>query len=191
MTDTPSPALLDDDLDFDLDSIAAQRREGGRRPMRFRWRNEVMELPSELPLDVLAPLKGQASSLSLVFAEAIGAGTSGGGRDSTEIILSVIASKPDLPSELVDAVTEMGRRLFNSEEHPEQWERFIAGRPSTDDAVALGRKLFDRYGVTLGEASPSSGSSPAGGRTSSATSGASTTASTPEGSSPDQAPPAS
>lgn len=176
MSDT-SPAkvvALNDDV-IDLDAERATRREakGGATPVKFGG-SVIAVLPVELPLEVLAPLKAIDLDIAMLVRQVMDIRQADGDQAqaeaATSLIIDLLVSRPSLPVEVIEAVTEMGRRLLNSPEYPEGFAKFAEQRPSREDVGAFAKGLFRRYGVGLGEALASSDSSASGGTTSKPTS---------------------
>lgn len=156
-------------------SARAARREGGSKPVRVPFGEETFELPAELPAAVVETLLDPDVEIAQMIIAAIQAYKAGtGDENTTAVIAGVLTSRPDLPLGFVRAVIGAIEQLFGTD----QWARFQAQQPSAHDLIALIRGLVQVYGVGLGEAFKSSGSSATGGTTSKRTSSAST-ASTP------------
>ena len=160
-----------DEFELDLDSARSARAEMGPPPT-VKIDGEVLELPRELPLDVLEPLTGINVDVSVLVSQVLDARKEA--KDSgeaaneamLEAVVNMLVVNPSLPAELVDAAKEMARRLFG----PEGYAHLIKQRLSLKDIAALARFLLRRYGVGLGEALPSSDSSEGTGTTSKPTS---------------------
>lgn len=176
------------DLDvIDLDAARAVRLEARGKPTPVRIGGEtIAELPVELPLDVFSPIKALDLDIALLLRQAMDIakadGDTGQAQAATSLVIDLLVSRPTLPVELIDAVTEMGRRLLDSEQYPEGYAKFIAARPSREDIAEFAKGVFRRYGVGLGEALQSSDSSKNDGGTSKPTSLTTTPARTSEGS---------
>lgn len=156
-------------------SARAAKREGKNEAVKVPFGKETYVLPAELPATVAETLLDPEVEIAQLIFAAIQAFKSGEGDENTAgAIASVLASRPDLPIGFVRAVYGAIEQLFGSE----QWASFQAQQPSAQDMVALVKGLFRAYGVGLGEAFKSSGSSETGGTTSKRTSSVST-ASTP------------
>lgn len=187
--------MTDTDMELlDLDAASAARREGGVKPLGLRFKGDTFTLPAELPLDVFEPLVGLDLDLALLLRQVMDVADATSDAEqrkaSTSLIVDLLVNRPTLPKEVVEAIGDMARRLFDSAEHPDQWAAFMAKRPTKDDLAGLAKGLFKKYGVSLGEASGSTESSGDAGPTSSATSSASTD-STPAASGKRRAPRAS
>lgn len=173
----------DDFFDLDLDAARKQRaaeREGKKRDLPIRFGGEVIAtLPVEMPVDVLAPLRNLDGDLTLLLREAMGAAKGGGSGEArwnaTELVIDILASNPRLPVTALDTFAEVARGLFGED----GYAALVANRPTAQDFAVLVKGVFRFYGLTLGEASPSSDSSTDDGRTSSGTS-STTSDSTPE-----------
>lgn len=195
MTTTPD---LDFDLGIDLDaerSLRAQQREvqADSVPIRLGGKT-VATIPTELPLDVLAPLRRLDEEITLLLRSvmtAMNAGREAQERwDATSLIVDILAANPKLPTTVVDVIHDMAVALFGEE----GFAAFMAARPSKDDLAVLAKRLLAFYGFSLGESQPSS-DSPTGeeqdGGTTSLPTGSTTTGSTSEESGAAPASPAS
>ncbi|MBG0819026.1 hypothetical protein [Planomonospora sp. ID82291] len=172
---------------LDLDAARAERLEAARAeygaavadffPLRFRGR-DICELPTELPLDVLEPLTDVAVDLGLIVRTALDAARSQDPNAATMAVIDMVVDQliinQQLPEQLMTAAKEMAARLLGEDGYP----AFLAARPSVFDVVALVKGLLRKYGLRLGESSPSSASS-SGGTTSTPISPATTPDSTP------------
>ncbi len=172
----PDPFILD------LDRERAIRREAGRKPTPLRiGGTEVATLPAELPLDVFAPVKRLNLDFALLFRQALDMTKADSDaqsqRAATDLIVDLLVGNPNLPTDLLAAIHDMGVALMGEE----GLAGFLAARPSSDDVGALVKGLFRLYGLSLGEASASLASQESDGTTSTPTSSAST-GSTPEAS---------
>jgi hypothetical protein len=165
---------------IDLGAARAARREGKATSVKVGLGVEgepLIELPVELPVDSLSPLK--RIELDRDFGLLVAA------RDQAaaeQVLRDLITVKPTRGTELLSAGQECLERLFCSdldecELDPEpgertvhgedcDWPRFLSWRPSTQDYVVLLKGLWAAYGAALGEAFGSSGSSGTGGATS-------------------------
>lgn len=146
-------------------------------PLRFR-RRQICMLPAELPLDALEPLLNVQVDLPLILRTALDAVKAG--EDGTKAFLAVldmvvdlVVMNKDLPAELLAAVKAVGRRVMGDD----GYEAFVQARPSINDVIALIKGLGGKWGVGLGESSPSSTGSPSS-TTSTPTSAATSTDST-------------
>lgn len=171
------------DLDADRASRAAQREgKGASLPIRFGG-EKIADLPVELPLDVLLPLREIDEDLALMFRTVMQMASQQTGEasrmDATNLVVDLLVSNPNLPTVMLDTAAQIGRNLLTVE----GYDKFIAQRPSREDIGALIKGVFRYYGVSLGEASAPSDSSDSGGATSNTTS-SSTSDSTPEVSGP-------
>jgi hypothetical protein len=163
---TVTPGVLDLDAAREQRARLRASRQEGRGdtlPIRFGGK-QIAELGAEFPLDVLEPLQHVNLDLALLIRQAIDL-TAAENQDAQmatlDTIVSVLASNPDLPREVIDAVKEMGRRLLTEE----GYAQFIAQRPTPWDMGALVSHLLSWYGVNLGDfSSPSTPST--GGATS-------------------------
>lgn len=165
----------DDEFEFDLDKARTARREIKRIPA-IRIGGERLELPVELPVDVLAPLTELDVDVSLLVRMAIDARKKAraDGDDGIEAILDsvidIFIANPKLPQDLVEAVKTMARRLFGEP----GYNHLAANRLTLPDLGELAKFIGRQYGVGLGEALPSSDSSEGTGTTSNQTSSGST-----------------
>ena len=170
------PEVLD--LDAERKTRAAER-EGKQRPLPIRFGGEeIAVLPVELPIDVLAPLRNLDGDLTLILRQAMQSRNSGDTGPTTDLVVDVLASNPALPVTALNTLSQVAKNLLTEE----GFERLVAQRPSGQDYAALAKGVFRFYGLSLGEASPSSDSSTdEPGETSPGTS-STTSTSTPEGS---------
>ncbi|MFB8235530.1 hypothetical protein ACFC58_03170 [Kitasatospora purpeofusca] len=141
----------------------------------------VATLPAELPLEVWQPLVG-IPYLPLLLRKLVEAAQSQGEEqaEAAGLVVDVLGSEPGLPSDLIAAAGEMGRRLLGED----GFHRLMAQRPSHSDILELVRYAWTKYlggGAGLGELIGPSASPSNAGPTSKPTSSASTT-STPEAS---------
>ena len=189
---------LDEVFAIDLDeerSRRASEREVKEESLPIRFGGQVVAtVPTELPLDVLSPLRRMDSEITLILRSVMTlANASNEAKqrwDATELIVDVLAANPALPSTVIEVIEDMARRLFGDD----GYEALVAQRPTRDDLAFLTRRLLNFYGLTLGESRPASPSSTeeeaSGGETSKPTS-LTTTASTSEESGAAPATPAS
>ncbi|WP_406205308.1 hypothetical protein OH807_30625 [Kitasatospora sp. NBC_01560] len=141
----------------------------------------VASLPAELPLEVWQPLVG-IPYLPLLLRKLVEAAQSQGEQqaEAAGLIVDVLGSEPGLPSDLIAAAGEMGRRLLGED----GYTRLMAERPSHSDVLELVRYAWSKYmggGAGLGELIGPSETPTSGGTTSRPTSSGITT-STPEAS---------
>lgn len=159
----------------DLD---AGRREAADEPIAVVLNRREWVLPPQLPASVLDPLiDGELDDLLALFIEVYGDGKPETDLDVNKV-LAVIGRNPRLLSATLRAL----RRAFEQLLGEEQWQQWLAMRPSLPDYFRLGRAAFAEYGVGLGEALGLSSSSETDGRTSKQTSQATPRASTRGGS---------
>lgn len=171
------------DLDAERQARAAER-EGSKKPWPIRIGGQVIcTLPPEVPLSVITPLRAIDDTIALVLRQAM---TLASDKDAagakwafSELVVDMLATSPDLPVKVVEVIEQISRNLLTSE----GVDKFMAAEPSLPDIQALAKGVFRFYGVTLGEASPSSESSTDGGGTSLTTSSMNSD-STPEASGP-------
>lgn len=180
---------LDFDLGIDLDAERERRaaaREVKATEFPIRLGGEVVAMiPTELPLDVLAPLRRLDEEITLLLRSvmtAMNAGREAQERwDATSLIVDILAANPSLPTTVVDVIHDMAKALLGEE----GFTRLMSKRPSKDDMAALTKSLLSFYGLALGESQPSS-DSPSGeeqdGGTTSLPTGSTTTDSTSEAS---------
>jgi hypothetical protein len=178
------------DLDAARKSRAAQR-EAKDQPQPIVFGGEVVAyLPVELPLNVIAPLREIDDTIAIVIRQALAlAKNTDDARarwEASELVVDMLAATPDLPIKLVDVVTKIAVNLLTQE----GLDAFMAVRPSIQDIAAFVKGVFRHYGVSLGEALPSSDSPTGDGGTSLSTSSPDSN-STPEASGPTQEPLAS
>jgi hypothetical protein len=170
---------------FDLSSARADRararaarREGRGDTLKICFGGEeIAEIGAEFPLDVLSPLQDVNLDLALLVRQALDLMNAEGTEEQVAVvsfIVDVLAANPSLPTELITAIGEMGKRLLG----PEGYAAFLAQRPTPWDIAALATHLMNWYGVSLGESSGSS-TPVTGGGTSNPTSNP-TSESTPE-----------
>lgn len=191
---------------FDMDTARverartrAARREGRGDTLVIRFGGQdIAELGAEFPLDVLEPFSDINLDLALLIRQAIdlmNAEDQGSQFATIDMIVSVLAANPKLPTEVIAAVKEAGRRLLSEDGEDRQdgedgYAKFVERRPTPWDVAALVRHLMNWYGVTLGDFSSPSTPSVDGG-TSKPISNATTTVSTPAGPGGAQVTPAS
>lgn len=166
-----TPAGDGDDLEFDLDRHRAARREARHVPA-LRMEGKRYELPIELPVDVFEPLTQLNMDVSVLIRQVLDVRKQAEENDESanlaimSAVIDMLVVNPKLPQDLVEAVKEMGRRLLGDE----AYAVLARSRPSKDDLGDLVKYLAGQYGVSLGEASRSSGSSKEPGTTSRPTS---------------------
>lgn len=177
------------DLDQERQSRAGQR-EGSGKPLPIWFGGKkIAELPVELPLNVIAPLRQIDDTIALVIRQAMSLATNNDAAakwQASELVIDMLASSPDLPVKLLQVVEEISKNLLTEE----GLAAFLDARPSFQDIAALAKGVLRHYGISLGESSASSDSSTDGGGTSNTTS-SDTSDSTPEASSPPPEIPAS
>lgn len=168
---------MSDDLSMSLDLDAARKqraaeREGKKRDLPIRLGGQdIATLPVELPVDVLAPLRNLDGDLTLLLREAMATTKRGDDAtarwDATELVVDILASNPRLPVTALDTFGQVAKNLLGEDGFAALMEQ----RPTGQDVAFLVKGVFRFYGLTLGEASPSSDSSTDdSGRTSSGTS---------------------
>lgn len=176
MSETPTTALAPLDLDADRKRRAAER-EGKQMDQPIIIGGEVIAvLPVELPIDVLAPIRGMDDDIALLLREMVKGMQSGDGRaDATGLFVDLIAANPKLPTNLLDTIQQITRNLFGNE----GYEALVKARLTREDLGYLAKGVMEFYGLSLGESLPSSDSPTDDGTTSSSTSSG-TSPSTPD-----------
>lgn len=186
--------MSDDEFDgLDLDQerqVRAAQREGKKTELPIRIGGQIIAtLPIELPFEVLTPLRKIDDTIALVLRQGMTLASDNAAAakwEATELVVNMLASTPDLPVKIVEVIEEITTNLLT----PEGLEKLRAAKPSVPDLRALALGILRWYGVSLGEASPSSDSSTDGGGTSLTTSSTNSD-STPEESGPTEEPLAS
>lgn len=170
--------ITNDDLELDLDQGRAASNE--HKPKRIRVGGKLIDLPQELPIDVFEPLLDVDADVSLLFRQALDARETAGDNQMglVSAVIDMLVVNPQLPKQLVEAVKEMARRLVGDEGYAD----LAAARLSTAEAGKIAKFLGRAYGVSLGEASPSSGSAEEGSGATSQLTSSGATDSTPEAS---------
>lgn len=170
------------DIDAERDSRTAQREGHADGLPIVSGGVTIALLPVELPIDVFAPLKDIDEALMLLLHEAMKMATGPDAAakwEATDLVVGLLASTPRLPVQVIEVAKGIGENLMGAE----GFAAFMALRPSKEDIGSLVKRVFRFYGVSLGEALPSSDSSETGGGTSSTTSKPISTGSMPEASS--------
>lgn len=163
------------DFELDLDAARTARAEVSDKPSGVKIGGRLLAIPSELPLDVLAPLTTINVDISVLIRQVLDARqTEGGNEEILGAVVDMLMVNPSLPTEVIDCVKQMAERLFGEE----GYAHLVAQRLTLKDVGLLAKWLMRRYGVGLGEASPSSDSSEGTGTTSTQTSQPGTPAST-------------
>jgi hypothetical protein len=124
----------------------------------------IAHLPAEWPLELLAPLRRIDESIALLIRQALQLVQSNDPNNqmaATQLVVDLLASNPNLPTELLDVVADLGKNLLG----PGGYEKFLAAHPSKEDVAVLAKGIFEFYGVGLGESLPSSDSSTSDGGT--------------------------
>jgi DNA-binding response OmpR family regulator len=154
---------------LDLDARRAAAREVREAPTLTLGGAQI-ELPHELPVDVLEPLLDVKADVSVLIRQVLDARDN---EDSKQTGLAVMGAvidmlivNPSLPRELIAAVKEMVRRLIGDE----GYEALLKFRPTAPEIKELAGWAIRQYGVGLGEALQSSDSSEGTGTTSKPTS---------------------
>lgn len=167
---------------IDLDAAKREARYPDGIPVALG--GQTFTLPAELPVATFDPLLSDELDLVGVVSKVLADEAST--KSVIDQVIDVLTDRPDLPTAVLAAIHGCFRILFG----PEQYETFAAQRPSVQDYVRLVKALVSLYGVNLGEAFASAGSSESDGQTPKPTS-QSTTDSTPEVSGDSQDSPAS
>lgn len=167
---------------IDLDAAKREARYPDGIPVTLG--GETFTLPAELPVSTFDPLLSDKLDLVGVVSKVLADEAST--KSVIDQVLDVLTARPDLPTAVLAAIHDCFRQLFGAE----QYETFAAQRPSVQDYFRLVKALVPLYGVSLGEAFASAGSSESDGQTQKQTS-PSTTESTPEVSGDSQETPAS
>lgn len=177
-----SNALEGIDLDAERETRAAAREGRNEGAPIYFGGKIITTLPVELPIDVFAPLTKIDEALMLLLREAMQAATGSDSErkwEATSLVVDLLAATPRLPTTVLEVAKGIGENLLGAE----GFALFMAERPSREDIGALIKAVFRFYGVSLGEALPSSDSSEIGGGTSNTTSEQNSTDSMPEASS--------
>lgn len=167
---TPS-AELDEAFGLDIDSLRAAKREARQQAPGVTIGGRRLDLPIELPADVLEPLTTLNMDVSVLIRQALDARDTGGGDEASNLklmgaVVDMIVVNPSLPRDLVEAVKEMGRRLFGGE----GYTYLVAQRLTLPELGLIAKYVLGQYGVSLGESFGSSSSSAEAGTTSKPTS---------------------
>lgn len=166
------------DLDAERARRAAEREVSGESTPIVLGGKEVAYLPAELPLQALAPLRRLDEEITLLVRAAVDMwkeGTDQSRIDGASLIIDVLAANPKLPTTAIDVVQDMARALLGEE----GFDALMAQSLSTNDLAYLANGILAAYGLSLGEASPSSGSPTEGGGPTSSTTSEPTSDSTP------------
>ena len=161
-----------DDFELDLDGSRSARVEVTDEPRVVRIGGLLLEVPAELPLDVLEPLTTINVDISVLIRQVLDARNSAGAQEEIlGAVVDMLMVNPSLPTEVIDCAKTMAQRLFGDE----GYAHLVEQRLYLKDVGLLVKWLMRRYGVGLGEASPSSDSSEGTGTTSKPTSPGATT----------------
>lgn len=158
---------------IDLNAAAAKREAKFPEGFKVPYGSEEFILPAELPMECLDPFFNMDIDLASILAQAVQLQFSGDEDQAAkgqEAMWQVLLASPNLPKEVWQAIRVSLVVLFGEE----QWDRFIAQRPSVSTYVALIIGVVKMYGAALGEAFGSATPSETGGQTSSETSPSST-----------------
>lgn len=156
-----------------IDLDAAIRESSFPDGIQVPYKGTTYVLPAELPLDVFDPLLSPDFDLVGLIKTVLGEDGQAEG-DLGDAVISVLFKRPNLPLEVRDTIYASLALLFGED----QWTQFQAQRPGVATLTVLIKGLFTSYGVALGEAFGSGGSSESDGDSSKETS-SSTTESTP------------
>jgi hypothetical protein len=170
---------------LDLDAARehrAAKREGQGKGLPVRIGGEVIAtLPVELPIDVFEPLTKIDDALMLLLREAmqIASGPDAAKKwEATSLVVDLLATTSNLPMTVIEVIKGIAVNLLGQE----GFNKFMKARPAREDIAEAIKGVFRFYGVSLGEALPSSASSESDGGTSSTTSEPTSTDSMPEAS---------
>jgi hypothetical protein len=180
---TTTPGLDLDAQRGDRARARAARHEGAGSTYPIRFGGQVIaELQPEFAMSILEPLEGLADDIAFVIRsvvqamQAMQSKNPGKQVEAAMFIADVLIANPELPSGAVGAAKQITRRVLGDT----GYEAFTALNPTPWDVGALLKGVLGWYGVSLGESSPSTPSSPeSDGETSKPTSAATTPASTP------------
>ncbi|MFI6541521.1 hypothetical protein ACIBHY_54345 [Nonomuraea sp. NPDC050547] len=154
--------MADDSAVLDLNAARANRNGTQGKPIELRLGNAVIMLPPELPVDVLEPLAHLNVDTALIARTVLQAlqetDLAKAGLSVASMVVDLVIQNPALPTELLNAVRLMGRRLMGDD----GYEAFVAERPSVPDVAALVKGLGGRYAFSAGESRPSSSDSASG-----------------------------
>lgn len=154
------------DLDADRERRASQRETGDDGlPIKMGGK-VVATLPPEFPLDVLEPLRTIDQDITLVIRQAFQMQQGNDPMAAASLLVDLLASNPNLPSQLLDVLNESATRLLGAD----GMAALKDFKPSGPDIAALARGVSRYYGFSLGESSESSDSQETGGETSKRTS---------------------
>lgn len=117
----------------------------------------IAVLQPEFPIDVLEPLMDVNLDIALVIEQALELVSADNAQQqaaSMDLIAKILGANPHLFRELIDAIKEMGRRLFGAD----GYAGLVEMRLTPWDVVDLLRDMLSWYGVGLGESSSPSAS---------------------------------
>lgn len=179
---------------LDLDAAVREATDGDG--IRMPYRGQEFILPAELPLDVFDPFLTDDFDLVGLVRDFLDADrrakAEGRVADIGEIVVEILFNRPSLPVQVLGAFYDALRAIFNTRGEDgtvvDNFARFQALKPGVTSYALLVRMLLQAYGVGLGEAFTSPGTSTTAGATSKPTSPGSTPGSTPETSSAPQEP---
>lgn len=175
--------MPDLDLELDLDSARGARNE--EKPKTIRVGGKVIDLPKQLPMEVLEPLLDVDADVSMLLRSALDARqASDDALAVASAVIDMVVVNPRLPQQLVGSIKQMVKRLVGEE----GYAVLVEAKLTLPEAAAIAKFAFKVYGVSLGEASPSSDSAAGegSGETSNQTSAASADSAQPgSGSAPE------
>ncbi len=152
--------MSDMDLSHGLDLAAdrnrrAAMREGKGQDLPITFGDEhITTLPVELPVDVFAPLRELDGDVTLLLREAMNA-YQAEDQGRAALVIDLIASNPRLPLTALDTFRQIAENLLTKD----GFARLQEHRPSGQDYAFLVKGVLRFYGLSLGEALPSSESS--------------------------------
>lgn len=158
-TAVPDLDFMSIDLDEERERRAASREvKATEFPIRFGG-EVVATIPTELPLDVLAPLRRLDEEITLLLRSVMTMMNKSREEqerwDATSLVVDILAANPQLPTTVVEVIEDMCQRLLGED----GLAALMAKRPSKDDMAFLAKRLLSFYGFSLGESQPSSDSS--------------------------------
>lgn len=154
----------------------AARHEGRGDTQDIRIGGQVIAtLDAEFPIKVLEPLTGVNVDIAYLLRAAtqLTGGDQAARVAGLDLMITALAANPQLPTEIIEAAKEMGRRVLSQE----GYDAFCAVDPSPWDVAALAQGCLAWWGVSLGESQESLPSSDDGETSKQTSSG--TTSSTP------------
>lgn len=114
------------------------------------------ELPPELPIDVFDPFLSEDLDVVWLIRKFYG-DFMASNVTTADVVFGIFEERPDLHKQILAALRE-GLGLLMG---PEQYDAFLATRPSVQGIIRFVSALMDEYGAELGElfASPTSSES--------------------------------